>query len=114
MSKKNPWTGKSENGHKGWAKGNPGKPFGSLAVKTKEWEELGRAVVNVGAERYMRLLGETKDPEFMDRFERILEYFKPKQQRAIITGDDTDTGISFIDVPKPAKRLTNGKGNTEN
>ena len=75
-----------------------GKPTGTLSKKTKEWEELGTYIVQKGAKRYMNLLSKRLDDEYMDRFERILEYFKPKQQRREVRKDITYISeIKFID-----------------
>lgn len=71
----------------GRAKGTPNK-------KTQMWEEMGAYIVNEGAERYMGILTKLEDKTFADRFERIIEYFKPKLAR----GENKDeVTINVID-----------------
>jgi len=86
-------------GKKGFQKGvvtNPdGRPKGAKDKKTKQWEELGEYIINKGAEKYMDYLDGLKDSSFAERFERILEYFKPKQQRTELTGE--------LDLKEPRK-----------
>ena len=66
--------------------GNPkGKPKGAKSKKTQAWDELGDYIVNKGAKKYMDILTKSNQEDFQRRFETILEYFKPKQQRTDIT-----------------------------
>jgi hypothetical protein len=58
-----------------------GRPKGSLGIKNLMWEDLGSYITQEGAERYMEALKVLDDQSFMDRFEKTLEYFKPKQAR---------------------------------
>lgn len=71
----------------GFKKGNThgGRTKGSKSGKTKAWDELGDYIIDKGAKRYMALLSKLDQEEFLKRFETILEYFKPKQQRTDIT-----------------------------
>ena len=62
--------------------GNPdGRTEGSKNKRTVEWEKLGEFLTDVGAQRAMKILDECDDEQFMRYYERLLEYFKPKQQR---------------------------------
>ena len=77
-----------------------GRPKGSKSEKVKAWDELGEYIVGEGAERYMALLTDLGNDEFLKRFENILEYFKPKQQRTDITSGGEalkPPQINFVD-----------------
>ena len=86
--------------NKGKFKGpGPGRPKGSRDKKALLWEEVGKYLIGEGSGRYLEYLKGLGDKDFADRFERILEYFKPKQQRAEIRAD-VQTGpkkIGFVD-----------------
>lgn len=58
------------------------------------WNEMGEYVVNEGAEKYMKILMELDKETYMERFEKILEYFKPKQSRVENQHEGT---IQFIE-----------------
>lgn len=71
---------------------NPkGKPKGIKSAKTKAWEKLGEVIVNDSAERFMNILSEMKDEEFVKNYLMILEYFKPKQSRAEVKAEHSLT-----------------------
>ena len=76
---------------KGPGKGNTnnpaGKPKGTKSAKTKQWEELGAKIIGESAERFMSVLDNLDDENFMRNYLMILEYFKPKQQRTEIKGE---------------------------
>lgn len=63
-----------------------GKPKGTLSPKTKAWEELGEYIANAGARRYLKALEQLNDAEYVNRFEHVLEYFKPKLARSEVSG----------------------------
>ena len=68
--------------------GNPkGKPKGIRNSKNLAWDELGNYIVGKGAKRYLKIIEDMQDKEFTQRFETLLEFFKPKQQRTEIKGD---------------------------
>jgi len=70
--------------------GNPkGKPAGAISKKTEQWNQLGEFIINEGAKKYMDYLSKLKAKDYAERFERILEYFKPKQMRTEIKGEIT-------------------------
>ncbi len=71
------------------AKGNPGKPKGAKNKKTQMWDALGEYICNEGSEKALNIIKEYKDKEFIAAFEKFLEYFKPKQQRADAHGDQS-------------------------
>lgn len=76
-----------------------GKVKGSLNQKTKQWEELGDAIVTTHAQRFNEILEKSSDDNFQKYFTMILEYFKPKQQRTEVSGNlDTTVSIKFKDA----------------
>ncbi len=84
-----------QKGHKGF------KPVGAISAKTKAWEELGTFIVQDGAVRYMNALKALEDDKFVERFEHVLEYFKPKIARTELTGKDgKDLPQPIINVPR--------------
>lgn len=73
-------------------KGHPGlKPVGAVSAKTKAWDALGTFIVQEGAERYMNALKALEDDKYVERFEHVLEYFKPKLARSELTGKDGES-----------------------
>jgi hypothetical protein len=63
--------------------GNPaGKPVGTKSTKIKQWEVLHESIAGTHTERFNKVLATLDDKEFMDNYLRILEYFKPRLQRA--------------------------------
>jgi len=54
-------------------KSKPGKH-----AKTKQWEELGEFITQSGAERAMRILNQLPDQDFLEQYNKLLNYFKPK------------------------------------
>jgi len=59
---------------------NPeGRPAGSKNRRTVEWEKLGDFITEEGAKRVMDYLNAIDDDEeFFNKYERLLNYFKPK------------------------------------
>ena len=80
-------------------KNTGGKVKGSKNEKTKQWEALGEAIVTTHAERFNSILETAEDENFQKYFTMILEYFKPKQSRAEVTGEiDTTITVQFKDA----------------
>jgi hypothetical protein len=76
--------------------GNPnGRPKGTKNKKTVQWEALGDAITNEHTERFNRVLDAMDDDKFADTYIKVLEYFKPKQNRTDIT-----SGGEKINPPK--------------
>jgi hypothetical protein len=64
--------------------------------KTVEWEQLGEYITEKGAKRVMAYLDDIEDDEeFFAKYERLLNYFKPKMQSAEI-GVDGNINIPAI------------------
>jgi hypothetical protein len=72
-----------------------GKVVGSKNYKTKQWEQLGEAIITTHAERFNNILNELDEEKFADMYCKILEYFKPKHQRAEVTQHTTIESQSF-------------------
>lgn len=60
---------------------------GQKSAKVKAWEEMGEWFVSKGAGKYLKYIKGLKDKDFADRYENLLEYFKPKLQRSEIKAD---------------------------
>ena len=70
--------------------GNPeGRPVGAKSEKTKQWEDLGEALLTRHAERANRIMETMPDDKFMDNYGKLLEYFKPKQARTEVKQEGT-------------------------
>jgi len=70
--------------------GNPeGRPVGAKSEKTKQWEDLGEALLTRHAERANRIMETMPDDKFLDNYGKLLEYFKPKQARTEIKQEGT-------------------------
>ena len=82
--------------------GNPaGRPKGCKDKRTEAWEQLGDYILGDGAERYLAIIEGLPPEKFATRFESLLEFFKPKQQRTEIKGDVT-IGAKKIGIKKDA------------
>jgi hypothetical protein len=67
---------------KGEVRNPHGKAVGTKTDKRKQWEVLHESIAGVHTDRFNRVLSKLDDKEFMDNYLRILEYFKPRLQRA--------------------------------
>lgn len=75
--------------------GNPkGKEPGTKNARTEQWEALGQALVSKHAGRANEIMEDCDDETFMDNFHKLLEYFKPKQQKVTATVDG-EMAITF-------------------
>lgn len=87
----------ANNGTTQFKKGHKGlKPKGAVSKKTRMWEDLGSYIVNEGAEKAMNYLMTLGDKDFFDRFNLMLEYFKPKQSR--VQQDITSNGKTIVPI----------------
>ncbi len=62
--------------------------------KSKQWDELGKAIVGHHAERFNTMLNGMEDEEFAKQFINVLNYFKPKLSSAQIKAD-ADVNINI-------------------
>lgn len=68
--------------------GNPkGKLPGTKSEKVIQWEELGHALLTRHSERANQVLATMDDDKFLEHYGKLLEYFKPKQSRAVVQQD---------------------------
>mgnify|MGYP001582590991 CR=1 FL=1 len=96
-----------------FAPGTKGKPPGAVSAKTKAWEELGDYIVGEGAALYMQSIKKLPEDKYQERFEHILEYFKPKLARQellgkdgkdLFQGMDEDAAKAILDAYKKSKK----------
>ena len=75
-----------------------GRTAGVPNKKTLEWEEFGKKLLEVGLPRAMTIMETCEDEEFMDNFQRLLEYFKPKLARNELTnaGEKFEPGVIIL------------------
>lgn len=66
---------------KGQSGNKEGRKEGSKNLRTKQWEALGEALLTQHSERANQILATCDDDKFLDNYSKLLEYFKPKQQR---------------------------------
>ena len=77
--------GKFQKGHKK-IPGSGMRP-GHKSAKVQAWEELGEWFITQGAAKYLLYIEGLQNEDFADRYERLLEYFKPKLQRSEIRAE---------------------------
>lgn len=73
-----------------------GKTKGSINAKTRQWEQLGEAIVSQHTERFNSILSKCDDDTFLDNYLSVLEYFKPKLNRTAIEGTGTPLEIQVV------------------
>lgn len=85
----------SDYGQGNFPKGNPGRPPGSKNVRTKQWEALHESIIGEQSDKFNAFLNDLWsrgdfDEQVMaaELYLKVLEYFKPKQARQIIAGDN--------------------------
>lgn len=74
-----------------------GKKKGSKDRKTLAWERIGEYVIGEGADRYVNILSNLPDKDFLFEFRAIVEYFKPRLQRAEIQTEISTDHIKAIE-----------------
>lgn len=81
--------------------GNPnGRPKGTKSKKSRQWAQLGDAIVGRHTERFNNLLDQLSDEDFSEMYLKILEYFQPKIQRTEVE-DLTEKKVVIEYVNKP-------------
>jgi len=100
---------------KGPAKGttnNPnGRPIGSKNERTAQWDALAESIVGIHADNFNKIMDadfvdatEHEDEEIMmnarsrytNNYIKIMEFFKPKQARTTIMGDNEAAPVQII------------------
>ena len=84
--------------NKGQTNNRDGRPKGSQNIKTKEWEQLGKAIASKHSDRFNNILNSLNDEDFVKAYISIIGYFKPKMQATQIDAQinyPTITGITF-------------------
>lgn len=100
---------------KGPAKGttnNPnGRPIGSKNERTAQWDALAESIVGIHADNFNNIMKadyvdamEHEDEEIMmnarsrytNNYIKIMEFFKPKQARTTIVGDEQSAPVQII------------------
>ena len=100
---------------KGPAKGttnNPnGRPIGSKNERTAQWDALAESIVGIHADNFNKIMDadfvdatEHEDEEIMmnarsrytNNYIKIMEFFKPKQARTTIVGDNESAPVQII------------------
>lgn len=90
---------------KGFQKGNrlgQGRPKGSRNLKNLEWEGMGQRITGEMSDNYIENVGKMfqgvkltdEELEAMNRYEKVLEYFKPKHSRIEKQGE-IDHTVTF-------------------
>ena len=86
---------------------NPGgKPVGTKAKRTLQWEALGDAIQTEHTDRFNRVLSEMPDDKFAEMYIKVLEYFKPKYNRTDLTSDGEKVEIVVLPPQRSVKRDT--------
>lgn len=70
-------------------KGNQYAKLKGKHQKTKEWEQLGEAIISRHAKRFNQILDDADDELFAKHFTGIIEYFQPKLQRSEVNQTTT-------------------------
>lgn len=80
--------------------GNPeGKPKGTKSRKVEQWEKLSDYLLNSGAERFKKELIKLKGKDYVDAYNKTMEYFKPKLSRQQLEhSGEIDTPISVVEL----------------
>jgi hypothetical protein len=73
-----------------------GRKPGSLNERTKQWDELGKAILEGHAERANTVLASLDDEKFIDQYCKLLEYFRPKLQRSEVKQDTGPVEIRIV------------------
>jgi|WetSurMetagenome_2_1015567.scaffolds.fasta_scaffold320110_2 hypothetical protein len=85
-------------------KPGPGKPRGSKHKKTQEWETLGRYVCEGGVKRYLKLLKMLPSADYMEHYEHVLEYFKPRLARIELPRQVEETAEPVVSAEHRAEQ----------
>jgi len=67
---------------KGETRNPSGRPQGAISKKNEQWAVLHESIAGIHTKRFNEVLSKLDDEKFMDNYLRIIEYFKPRLQRA--------------------------------
>jgi Family of unknown function (DUF5681) len=92
--------------------GNPnGRPKGAKSEKTRQWDALAESIVGIHADNFNNIMNadyvdamDHEDEEikmnarsrYTNNYIKIMEFFKPKQARTTIVGDDQAPPVQII------------------
>ena len=98
-------------GIKGHTNNPNGRPVGSKSQKTLDWEAMRDKMTGAFTDRsieYIENLWKVDPDKAFDAYLKLIEYFKPKQQRTDITTNGKDiremTHI-VVETPEQAEKL---------
>lgn len=83
-------------GKNGGARPGAGRKEGSKNERTKQWEELGKALLERHSERANQVLDNLDDDKFIDQYAKLLEYFKPKLARSEVKQENAPAVIRIV------------------
>jgi hypothetical protein len=102
---------------KGQVNNPKGKPVGTKCKKTLDWEAMRDKMTGTFTDRsieYIENLWKVDPDKAFDAYLKLIEYFKPKQQRTDLTtnGKDLVTGQPIVvrseEEAEKIKKLING------
>lgn len=67
-----------------------------MPERVKQWEELGKALVERHSDRANQVLDNLDDEKFIDQYCKLLEYFRPKLQRSEVKQDTGPVEIRIV------------------
>jgi hypothetical protein len=70
---------------------------GQKSAKVEAWERIGEYLINEGSERYLRIISGLPDDRFIKEFQAIIEFFRPRLQRAEV---QQETTVNYLRPPK--------------
>lgn len=75
--------------------------------RTIEWEALGEFMTEAGAEKVMTYLNTLEGEEFFKRYDKLLNYFKPKMQSTDVktSGSLTLNQITGVEIIKDVDEI---------
>lgn len=74
-------------------------------LRVKNWNEWGEYLLSSGLQRYAQAVQRLPDDRFIQRFEAMLEYFKPKQSRALLEIEEHKTVYYQVYLPQTEDAL---------
>ena len=92
--------------HKGQSKHpDSGMKPGQKSLKVEAWERLGEYIINEGADRYLEYIRQLPEKDFIYEFRAVMEFFKPKLQRAEVKHEE----VNPTDIQLPIFKIVHDK-----